>query len=149
MGYRIKYATDCIYRISTYRSVIPISQNSGFLVYKTNLLTIVEIKQGDLLKTSFVFKKYWFFLHSLLVISTAGSNQIPASVDQQNIYCRARVVIIVMVLITTISGAPTMFQVVDKMTYACYSCLLLGDPEVTMFFSRKLVFVGTMLLWAH
>lgn len=58
MGYRIKYATDCIYRISTYRSVIPISQNSGFLVYKTNLLTIVEIKQGDLLKTSFVFKKY-------------------------------------------------------------------------------------------
>lgn len=87
-----------------------------------------------------------FFLHSLLVISTAGSNQIPASVDQQNIYCRSRVVIIVMVLITTISGTPTMFQVVDKMTYACYSCILLGDPEDTMFFSRKLVFVGTMLL---
>ena len=42
-------------------SVIPIRQNSGFLVYKTNLLTIVEIKQGDLLKTSFVFKNIDFF----------------------------------------------------------------------------------------
>ena len=47
-----------------------------------------------------------------------------------------------MMLIATISGAPTMFQVVDKMTYACYSCLLLADPEDAMFFPESLYLLG-------
>lgn len=52
----------------------------------------------------------------------------------------------VMVIIATISGAPTMFQVVDEMIYACYSHLLLGEEEGCYALSRKLVFGGTISL---
>lgn len=51
-------------------------------MYKTiNLVSIIEIKQVHLLKTFSVFKKILHcFLHTLLIISTAGFKQIPASV---------------------------------------------------------------------
>lgn len=52
----------------------------------------------------------------------------------------------VMVIIATISGAPTMFQVVDEMIYACYSHLLLGEEEGCYAVSRKLIFGGTISL---
>lgn len=50
----------------------------------------------------------------------------------------------VMVIIATILGAPTMFQVVDDIIYACYSHFLLGEEEGGYAFSRKLVFGGTI-----
>lgn len=55
-------------------------------------------------------------------------------------------IVMVMVIIATISGAPTMFQVVDEMIYACYSHILLGEEQGCYAFPRKLVFGGAISL---
>lgn len=51
-----------------------------------------------------------------------------------------------MVIIATISGAPTMFQVVDEEIYACDSHLLLEVEKGCYAFSRNVVFGGTISL---
>lgn len=55
----------------------------------------------------------------------------------------------VMVIIATISGAPTMFQLLDEPMYACYSHLLFEEEEGFYAFSRKLAFGRTISLQVH
>lgn len=49
-----------------------------------------------------------------------------------------------MVIITVISGAPTMFHAVGEMIYAHYSYFLRGVEEGCYAISRKLLFGGTI-----
>lgn len=51
----------------------------------------------------------------------------------------------VMVIIATISGAPTMFQLLDEPMYACYSHLLLRRRKDSMLFVGSLHLVGPSL----
>lgn len=114
------------------------------LVYKTrHLLSINEIKRVDFLKTFCFQNILLFFLHTLF------QHLIPAKFQHlQDINCRAEVmrILIVMVINAIISGAPIMVQVVDKMIYACYSHLLLGEKKRCYTYSIKLLFDETISL---